>query len=564
MVSKTITQFLSCLNNEDEDGGFWLPNIQREFVWSEKQIERLFDSILRNYPIGNFLVWRTKADSPRRRFIDNYRPKDNVNHYLEPGNSRTKNFVLDGQQRLQSLYIGLKGSYDGRELYFDVSSGEEKPPEDIKFVFKFMDPHSPKAGFPYIKMKEIVYPADRKWSEVDIRKSIFSQASRELTDREKEKIERNISLIHSYFLKENRAYNDIDSVTYYDLYTENDIVEIFIRANSGGTKLSKSDLLFSLLTASWIDAVNNVNELLSDLNNAGYNFSRDFIMKTCLTLLDMGSEYDVEKFRTPDIEKKFNDNWEEMAKTIKDVVDYIKGTLYIRSAKALPSHTPLIPLFYYRSHSGKKLDSIDGVKDYLIKTLLTGAFSGHTDTTINRCIDNIKRADGSFEFNTTEILEVIKEDKNITLSKETLFKWSYNLESDKPYIYLLFNLWYMNFDVHPIYSGNSPQIDHIFPRSVLKDVKKINPDTGRKVSKYLPYDINQLANLMLLSADENGPRNKSDKLPEEWFKDQDDKYFMTHLIPRDPELWKLENYEEFIEARKHLLVEKFKSLNLLA
>lgn len=70
---ETIRKMVTYLNNEEKYGGFWLPNIQRNFVWTEEQIERLFDSIMREYPISTLLVWRTKAKVKCRKFIDCYK-----------------------------------------------------------------------------------------------------------------------------------------------------------------------------------------------------------------------------------------------------------------------------------------------------------------------------------------------------------------------------------------------------------------------------------------------------------------------------------------------------------
>src|SRR6266571_5898375 len=138
---QTIRKIVSFLNNSDEDGGFWLPNIQRPFVWSEDQICRLFDSILREYPISTLLVWKTKSTIRRRKFIDNFKPEHlhRLSDFRVPQDDKKKCLVLDGQQRLQSLFIGLKGSYEGRELYLDILSGEVAAPDDVKYKFAFME-----------------------------------------------------------------------------------------------------------------------------------------------------------------------------------------------------------------------------------------------------------------------------------------------------------------------------------------------------------------------------------------------------------------------------------------
>src|SRR4051812_36025361 len=103
----SLRKVVSFLNNEEEEGGFWLPNIQRPFVWTEDQIARLFDSILREYPISTLLVWKTKASVRCRRFIDLYHDGIKLTDFHEPENTKKKCLVLDGQQRLQSLFIAL-------------------------------------------------------------------------------------------------------------------------------------------------------------------------------------------------------------------------------------------------------------------------------------------------------------------------------------------------------------------------------------------------------------------------------------------------------------------------
>jgi hypothetical protein len=121
------------------------------------------------------------------------------------------------------------------------------------------------------------------------------------------------------------SYQELDSTENPDLYTEDDVVEIFIRANSGGTKLGKSDLLFALLAATWDGANDGMEELLFELNRHGFAFTRDFVLKTCLTLLGRGARYEVEKFRVPGVREEIESKWNEIAKAIADVLDYVRG-----------------------------------------------------------------------------------------------------------------------------------------------------------------------------------------------------------------------------------------------
>src|SRR5688572_18578124 len=93
---ETIRKMVRYLNNPEKDGGFWLPNIQRPFVWREDQIERLFDSVLREYPIGTLLVWKTAAQVKRRKFIDFYQHGIDLNLFYVPVDAKPKQLVLDG------------------------------------------------------------------------------------------------------------------------------------------------------------------------------------------------------------------------------------------------------------------------------------------------------------------------------------------------------------------------------------------------------------------------------------------------------------------------------------
>ncbi|MDM8102794.1 DUF262 domain-containing HNH endonuclease family protein [Oceanobacillus oncorhynchi] len=545
---ETIRRMVNYLNNEEKDGGFWLPNIQRPFVWKEEQIERLFDSILREYPISTMLVWKTKSSIKRRSFIKNYKKKNKLSNYYVPDDTKIKMLVLDGQQRLQSLFIGLKGSYEGKELYFNILSGKLSQPDDIKFHFKFMD----KAKFPWVKFKDVVFSNEEYF---EISEKIIDECDDELNKEQRKRIRNNIGKVIKVFnVEETLIYQELDSVDNQELYSEDDVVEIFIRANSGGTVLGKSDLLFSLLSASWSESDENMEELLEDLNNTGYKFTRDFILKTCLTILDKGAAYSVPKFRNEDTRENISNNWDDIANAIKDVKDFLYGKTYLRSDKALTSYLGLIPVIYFRYHHKDKWHAVKRLDEYILKSLLTGSFSGSPDNVIDRCVETIKKAKA---FDVDELFGAIRRSgRNLQVSEDTLLDLYYGSKN----IHLIFNLWYKDFSYHPAFTNNNPQVDHIFPQSELKKVKHINPDTGRPNLTYRAPERDQIANCMLLTQKENGAGGKSDQLPEEWFADKSDDYLDMHLIPKNRDLWKIEKYTEFIEERKKLIIRKFNSL----
>lgn len=552
---QTIRKIVSFLNNPDEEGGFWLPNIQRPFVWSEEQICRLFDSILREYPISTLLVWKTISAIRRRKFIDNWKDTLRLSDFYVTEDTRKKCLVLDGQQRLQSLFIGLCGSFNGKELCFDILSGAVAAPDDVKYKFRFLDASA--AAFPWVKFKHLVFTTKRKR---EILEELEQEAGRKLTGAEQNKIEDHIDLVDRAFkMDEVVTYQELDSIDNPSLYTEDDVVEVFIRANSGGTKLGKSDLLFSLLSASWEVADERMEELLDSLNRHGFKFDRDFVLKTSLTLLGQGARYEVSKFRKQGVRDQVEQRWDDIAQAIQEVLDFVRGKTFIQCDKALPTYLVLIPLIYVRYHFPHEWRQAKDVDSYLLRSSLVGAFGGNVDNLLDSLIRKLAELE---RFDLDEIFGVMRsQGRSLELTEDRFWQMGYGSDT----IHLLFNLWYRDFNYTPAYENNLPQIDHVFPQSLLRKVKIENPQTGRRDKmKYRESERNQLANCMLLSREENGAGGKSDAPPDIWFANQSPAYFEKHLIPSDSALWKLEQFENFIAARKTLLREKFKHLLVTA
>ena len=540
------------INNEDSDGGgLWLPNIQRLFVWEEEQIEKLFDSVMRQYPLPSMMLWKTKESIRHRRFIDQYHESFDLKSLYRPDNKKLKRLVLDGQQRLQSFYIGLKGSINGKVLKFDLLSGEAKNPEEIAYRFSFKK--QKENSWPWVPISSLIY--SRKLPE-DIVDDLIKDSDVEITSEERRTITRNVSRAKREFeVSESLLYQELDGTDDDNAYEFDDVVEIFIRANSGGTKLSKSDLMFTLLTSHWDVADVEMDEYLVELNDNRFGFSRDFVIKTAMTLLDQGSKYDVDKLRDEKLRKKIADNWIKITNSISFVKDQLVAKTFIRSDKALTSYNALIPLIYFHYHFPKDWKSIRPIKEYLLKTLMTGSFSGSPDGLIDKIIADIKKQK---QFDRKSIFRIIEsKGKNLRIYSDTLLGWGYGSGQ----IHLLFNQWYDN-DYRPAYSGHLPQVDHIFPQSLLKSVKVVNPESGRPIQHYSAWEINQISNCMLLTAQENGAGDKSDTPPEVWFKNKSDEFLKLHCIPKNKSLWKLENYEKFIDARGELICQRFSDLLL--
>jgi hypothetical protein len=558
LQKRSLLQVVSYLNDEPSDGGgFWLPNIQRPFVWKEEQIYSLFDSILRKYPISTLLVWKTRQEIRCRKFIDIYNPKRGLSSTFVPTTKNRKSIVLDGQQRLQSLLIGLKGSYDGKELFLDVLHCKE---DSYGFIFANPNDKSEIAIFPRVRFRDIIFAKTRNVAVNHILQEA-EKTQYDLSDELKHDIADLVDSIFTVFSDtDGISYQELDGTDYQvsdkdksELYDIDDVVEIFIRVNSGGTKLSKSDLLFSLLASDWYYVTEKMEGLLETLNRPGYEFDQDFILKSCLTLLDKQAAYHHKKFRDVDTRSQIQQNWDNICKAISDVVDFLHGKTFVSCHKALPSPNALIPIAYLRYHYGKDALSKNetAIREFLIRALLSGSFSSGIDYLIDKLVDKIKELK---TFELTEMLGVIQDTKhNLGVSENQLLSMGYGHENNP----LLFSLWY-GANYIPAYVGNKPQVDHIFPQSALKKVTEKNPETNRDRQKYSQKDRDRLANCMLLTAEENS--RKTDVLPRDWFKDKSPEYLELHLIPNDPALWELDRFEDFITEREKKIKEKFSYL----
>lgn len=258
-------------------GQMYLPAIQRKYVWSENQIVKLMDSIMRGYPIGTFLFWNISGRAINEKkyslyeFIREYHERDRYNNPHAP-NPITKEriiAVLDGQQRLTSLYLALQGSlakkipmkrwnspdsFPIKELYLNLKYIPASEEDEMAYEFKFLtdrDAAQTTEKKLWYKVKNIL-----QYEE------LFEINLKVLKPKgwmEDIQIMTNIGKLHDRLTQDK-------SINYFEVNnTESidDVLDIFVRVNSGGAVLSKSDLLFSTIVSHWDKARDEMEELLT-------------------------------------------------------------------------------------------------------------------------------------------------------------------------------------------------------------------------------------------------------------------------------------------------------------
>lgn len=536
-----IRDVLEGINEE-----YFLPHIQRAFVWKEEQIKKLFDSLLRGYPIGTFLFWITKdAQVRRRKFLANFYKKYSKNFNIEKLGLEDTAFrkditlVLDGQQRLQSLFVALKGKYEDRELYFDLLSGETEDEEGVLYKFDFFrnQPKNNSDHF-WLKAKDLLAKlvGEKSDDEVDV----SDELSVSFEDPAKRKtVRRNASR----FL---RALAVENNLSYYSEATQvpEKVFDIFVRVNSFGTPLSKSDLLFSFIKLKWkkFEAEKAFPDLLERINGSEqFDFDVDFILKTSVVLLKFPARYTIKTFtgsKGKEIAEKMEENWRQISRSITSVVDLIRDEFKITNRRLLPSNNALVPIVYYAhiknktSKSSFDREDKEIIKNWLVNALLCGAFSGHSDTLLDKARKTIEESHAK-RFPAKEINVEFRALQRITEVTKNIIK---SIGYGEPESYLLLYLIYPHgTNFRPSSDANYPEQDHIFSHHELE-------------AYYDECEINRIGNLRLVTLNAN--RRKSDTPYKEWIQKEKKEELKLTLIPGKPSDWKVQNFSKFVQKRE--------------
>ena len=547
---------------EEINRRYFLPDIQRNFVWKPEQVCTLFDSIMRDYPISTFLFWKQSGAFLRKEKIKKLEfvktSKEQNKENTEISSAKEYFLVLDGQQRLTTFYLILKGNYIIRnnpyDLYFNVLSGEEEQEDGILFEFKFFNSNK---GVDFIEDN-----GEKKlWYKVkDIYDLNISQIFSELTTISK-KIKDSYALELSDSQKNNIArlcqYLKAEKIIYYYPEVEQNydkVLDIFVRTNSGGTQLSYSDLLFSTIKSKWSDAREKFEALLSNINaNDRYKFSNDFVLKTALVMY--AKNYEEVRYKTKNFKSSLIDNlksdWKSIEKAITLCVDLLQDKIFLTSYKTIPSNNAIIPIIYWIFKHGRKgfgqaanciSDAeIAQMRLWLTKALLSGIFGGQADTILHKCKETM-------DSNKTKLFPSEELEKKINAETKKSMKLDSDILDNVKYSssdsYLVLSICYggsINFQ--PRMKGNLPEQDHIFSQSELGKAKI--PDNK----------INSIFNLRYIGSSENKIKSK---MPfAEWMKSLggNEDELKKHLIPKGN--WDVNNYDAFLLARKKLIEGRF-------
>jgi uncharacterized protein with ParB-like and HNH nuclease domain len=135
---------------------YQLPSIQRSFVWNQDRILRLLDSIMCGYPIGAVMVWRPSGQIRCRPFLSDYISGERLISQLPAPSEKFAHMVLDGQQRLQSLFLVFNGTFDRERVYLRIDSKADDTEEDLHYCFEFLNDNQANSDKRFVHLSELV------------------------------------------------------------------------------------------------------------------------------------------------------------------------------------------------------------------------------------------------------------------------------------------------------------------------------------------------------------------------------------------------------------------------
>ena len=555
IINDSIINVINDINSASSSSGdIILPALQREFVWKPKDIAKLFDSLMQDYPINTMLFWEInnlkKTSIEFYKFLSpNYTTGD-TNVIIKVSNTQNKHrVVIDGQQRLTSLYIALRGSYKNtnssknplpQELFLRLDKPNTSTDPEMKFDFQFLTDKQYKTK---LKSGEIWFKTK------DAIESTFSYSIW---------LRNNTLLLEDYALQTlEKLYSvlrDKTTLQYYNIRTTNsidDVLDIFIRTNSGGYVLTKGALLLSKMASQWAIHTENardfVEEIISNVKSKGYKIDKDWVLKCCSLLVGAPASVKVSNFSNKTCDDIFVKK-DDIKKSINKAFELVKSFGLIE--KGLSTKLAIIPLVCFLNknnfwktaitNSNKQATNWQEMRKFLFRAICKNLFEASTDTTLDKIKTIIDKAGKDFPYSD---IETELPDLKISVS-------DYNevLSTKKRDAFPVLNVIYA-LDGKTLNPLNSYDIDHIHPKKNFASSKTKN------------VECDTIANLQLMDSSANRSKNAKDL--ESWYNSMGAKeqknWRDNNIIPQKASLV-FADFRTFVSAREKIIKEILKSL----
>jgi uncharacterized protein with ParB-like and HNH nuclease domain len=555
----SITIYEAMMNIQN--GKYVMPAFQRQFVWSMEQIEKLWDSILLDYPIATFLFWHVDDsnvtwDTYFCNFLtsvtfDNRKQADSVNYELTDINvDITDTAILDGQQRLTSLYLSLFGDSFIRQKYARKSNMggtvtkllielnknkldvDEEEYNSKKFDIRF----SEKIGILSPTQFELRNIMQEKFRDETMRDKAIEDAIANVPTDSKEYARNLLKKLYQKIFEEKL-------VRYTEIYEMNqdDALEMFVRFNSGGKALKKSEITMSILEAYWPSAKTEFGKLLVDSYTG---FGSDFIIRSALMLYGDVVKSNINR----KIAEELKNNWAAFKKALKNLEGVLRS-LRIEVSRFSSSWNVMLPVLYYIYYNPEDFaNNTEAIRAYLMRAILFTYFQSGTTGKLQQMKSNIN----SYNYKIT--VDMLNQ---ITDLRVTDGKIEDILNSEKGSRVAGDALYYLSLDW--MNKNFKYEQDHLHPYDRFDGNKPIT--VSMEDWRRWRGNRNRLPNLQLLEGRSNGSKNSMRLI--DYYNDMNDEQkaeFRRQAIIPDGVSLEIEHFDEFYSKRREILAGKIRSL----
>jgi hypothetical protein len=568
-VFNQVNYTVNTLIGNIDMGILGLPDIQRPFVWKNAKVRDLFDSMYRGYPIGYLLFWRNAATDDASVIGTDHKQKN------------PSLLIVDGQQRLTSLFSVLKGIEIIREDYTK---------EKLRIAFDPLHEKFEVTDAAIIRDKLFVPDISILWEEdCDLFEFVESylkslKDTREISVDEESKIKKSITKLFSlqnFPLTALELERDI---------SEEKVAEVFVRINSKGTPLNQADFILTLMSVFWDDGRADLEEFCKDAKNPSsgkpspFNYyikpSPDQLLRVCVGLafkrarlqyiysILRGKDLETEQYSDERREQQFEllkiaqskvlnlTYWHDFFKCIR-MAGFMSGKLISSQANLL--YTYVLYLMGRTEYQIETHKLRRAIAQWFFMASLTGRYTGSAETAMESDLARFRNVKKGEEF--LEILqricdlELTDDYWSITLpnalatsSSRSPSLFAYNASLVLLNANALFSELKVSELLDPATVGHKASVErhHLFPRGYLKS---INITDNR--------EINQIANYTYVEYGDN--IKISDQSPEVYLpkiERQDkkiiNKMYRWHALPEN---WEMMNYSQFLEKRRELMAQ---------
>jgi hypothetical protein len=513
-----------------DENQLFVPAFQREYVWKRDDAKELIASLIKEYPTGTMLTWETN------------KPPELKGAWRYNENQGAVKLILDGQQRITTLYMLIRGeippyykpediTHDTRGLHVNVET------MDLQYYKR-----SEMAGNPlWVNITDIL---QRRIRAKDVVRSLREKG--EVSDELDDRVDDNFKAI------ERIPDQDFVEQTIPVKANIKEAIDIFYVVNASGVNLTDAELALAQISGYWPEARDLFKTKLRTMDQSGFVFKLDFLVYVMLGVLHHGGS-DMRKLHTPDNLPRIKEAWKRLDEQVLDyVMNLMKTHGYVDHTKEINSVYALVPIVVYcyrMQGSSVPEGEIRKFIKWFYFSQIRQRYISQLGQKLDRDIGIVVNSKSPFD----DLLNIIRAERPLELSADEFI----GANSHNP-LWSLTRWCFKSKNAVCLTTGvgirqnmgkkYSLEWDHIFAYSILREA-------GYSQHNRVKYAMAQeIANRVVLTQLAN--RSKSDKLAEGYLAKVRENFpaaLKLQSIPPDEELWKLDNFEKFLAERRRML-----------